>query len=121
MASRDLRIADRTPSANPAEGLEAELGINEYLPTPRHLTGVGNAERFVEQHNLDVRFVYPWKKWIVWNLQRFAPDETGKSFGAPRRPLPASMRKPRPRIMQTGGRRWPHGPLDRRVRPICAR
>lgn len=42
-----------------------------------HLTDTGNAERLAREHGADLRFCHPWKLWLVWDGQRWAPDETG--------------------------------------------
>jgi putative DNA primase/helicase len=39
-------------------------------------TDLGNAERFVERHGKDVRYVAPWKRWIYWTGTHWASDET---------------------------------------------
>jgi putative DNA primase/helicase len=48
-------------------------------PPPRfNLTDLGNAERFIEHHGEDVRYCYPWGKWLVWSGVRWERDEAGK-------------------------------------------
>ena len=42
-----------------------------------NLTDMGNAERFVAQHGEDVRYCYPWRKWLVWTGARWERDESG--------------------------------------------
>ncbi len=39
-------------------------------------TELGNAHRFVRQHGLDVRWVEPWKKWLVYDGRHWAVDDT---------------------------------------------
>jgi putative DNA primase/helicase len=39
------------------------------------LTDIGNAERFARQWYASVRYVPEWKKWMVWNSQRWEPDD----------------------------------------------
>jgi putative DNA primase/helicase len=39
-------------------------------------TDLGNAERFVERHGKDVRYVAPWKRWIYWTGTHWARDDT---------------------------------------------
>lgn len=39
---------------------------------------LGNAERFIDQHGQDVRFCYPWERWLVWNGKRWAADADGE-------------------------------------------
>ncbi len=49
-----------------------EVGIN--------LTDLGNARRFVLAHGGDLRFCYPWSKWLAWDGQRWKIDETGEIY-----------------------------------------
>jgi putative DNA primase/helicase len=41
-----------------------------------HLTDLGNAIRFAKMHGADVRYCDPWRKWMVWDGQRWTVDET---------------------------------------------
>lgn len=46
-------------------------------PIRRYLqTDLGNAERFVEAHGENVRYLPAWKKWLIWTGQRWAIDDT---------------------------------------------
>jgi putative DNA primase/helicase len=45
-----------------------------------NLTDLGNAERFVYRHGENVRFCYPWGKWLVWSGSRWERDEAGRVF-----------------------------------------
>ena len=45
-----------------------------------HRTDLGNARRFVALFGEDVRYCWPWKKWLVWDGRRFDVDETGEVF-----------------------------------------
>ena len=47
-------------------------------PTGFNLTDLGNAERFVEHHGEDLRYCYPWGRWLVWTGARWERDEAGK-------------------------------------------
>jgi putative DNA primase/helicase len=42
------------------------------------LTDLGNAHRFTREHQRDVRYCWPWQKWLVWNGLFWARDETGE-------------------------------------------
>ena len=42
-----------------------------------NLTDLGNAERFVASHGEDLRYCYPWRKWLVWTGCRWERDESG--------------------------------------------
>lgn len=52
----------------------------QYLarPQPEHLTDLGNALRLVKQHGRDVRYCPAWRRWLVWDGQRWALDNTGE-------------------------------------------
>jgi putative DNA primase/helicase len=43
-----------------------------------NLTDLGNAERFVARHGEDVRYCYPWRRWLVWTGARWEHDEAGR-------------------------------------------
>lgn len=42
-------------------------------------TDLGNAERFVNQFGDKVRYVHPWKTWLVWSGAHWERDETGRA------------------------------------------
>lgn len=69
-----------TPEVDRSQGeenLDLELQLLGDLPRePRHLTGMGNAERLVDQHSLDIRYAHASQRWILWDGQRFREDET---------------------------------------------
>ena len=39
-----------------------------------HLTDIGNAQRLVSRHGQDLRYCYPWGKWLIYDGQRWAKD-----------------------------------------------
>jgi P4 family phage/plasmid primase-like protien len=41
-----------------------------------HQTDLGNSERFVAQHDADLRHCRVWRRWFVWDGHRWAHDET---------------------------------------------
>ncbi len=47
------------------------------LPTFK-LTDLGNAERLVNLHGPDLRYCYPWGKWLVWAEGRWTVDCQGE-------------------------------------------
>lgn len=47
------------------------------LDNSYHGTDLGNAERFVKRHGEDVRYCYPWRRWLVWTGRRWERDESG--------------------------------------------
>ena len=40
-------------------------------------TDLGNARRFVSRHGENIRFIFEWNKWIVWNGSRWDVDDDG--------------------------------------------
>lgn len=49
-----------------------EVGIN--------LTDLGNAKRLVSEHGRDLRYCYPWGKWLIWNGQYWQEDAAGEIY-----------------------------------------
>ena len=43
------------------------------------LTDLGNAARLVNKHGVDLRYVHPMKKYLVWDGTRFKFDDTGEA------------------------------------------
>ena len=52
------------------------LPTNESQSHPQ--TDTGLAERFADRHGENVRYCHPWKKWLVWDGRRWAPDDDGR-------------------------------------------
>jgi putative DNA primase/helicase len=46
-------------------------------PPHYQATDYGNAERLVALHGHNVRYCHPWKKWLIWDGNRWVVDETG--------------------------------------------
>lgn len=42
-------------------------------------TDVSNARRLLRDHGSDLRYCYPWAKWLVWDGKRWENDDTGES------------------------------------------
>lgn len=45
---------------------------------PFRLTDFGNAERLASRHGEDIRYVYAWSKFLVWDGTRWKMDDTGE-------------------------------------------
>jgi putative DNA primase/helicase len=43
-----------------------------------NLTDLGNSERFIAHHGEDIRYCYPWRKWLVWTGARWERDDAGR-------------------------------------------
>ena len=53
--------------------------ISSYPPAGRYeLTELGNARRLVDSHGEGIRYCPTWGKWLVWDGQRWTPDDTGE-------------------------------------------
>ena len=63
---RPIPVADTGAAAQP--NLLSQLH-NDY----------GNAERLIAVHGQELRYCHPFKKWLVWDGRRWAPDETGQA------------------------------------------
>ncbi len=59
---------------------EEPPAANDRSRPPRgfNLTDMGNAERFVAHHGRDVRYCYPWGKWLVWTGAHWERDDSGR-------------------------------------------
>jgi putative DNA primase/helicase len=57
--------------------LAQEAGVPVTQET-EHYTDLGLARRLVARHGQDLRYCWPWKKWLTWTGQRWAPDDTGQ-------------------------------------------
>lgn len=44
---------------------------------PFNLTDLGNAERFIHYHGLNLLYCRAWKSWLVWEGTRWQVDDTG--------------------------------------------
>lgn len=42
-----------------------------------HLTDLGNGQRLASQHGGDLRYCWPWSRWLVWDGKRWKVDDTG--------------------------------------------
>ncbi len=71
------------------EILEERHGKNGHAPTngiPPNIaafnqTDMGNAERFIRDHGENVRYCYPWGKWLIWNGIRWERDPGDRAHG----------------------------------------
>jgi len=75
------KIAESVSRYDPAAkhgGVSLNGNGRPQSPVRFNLTDLGNAERFIQQHGDDVRYCYPWGKWLVWTGTRWERDEAGK-------------------------------------------
>lgn len=52
------------------------LDAPETKPRRFAMTDTGNAERLIATHGRNLRYVAPWKSWIIWDGSRWQRDET---------------------------------------------
>jgi putative DNA primase/helicase len=50
----------------------------EHTTTGFHQTDLGNSKRLVERFGSEFHFVPTWNKWLYWDSQRWAVDQTGE-------------------------------------------
>jgi P4 family phage/plasmid primase-like protien len=62
--------AKSAPTADAADGHDGIAAVPKF----RRLDGIGNGERFVDQHGQDVRFSYELDSWLVWTGKRWSLD-----------------------------------------------
>ncbi len=70
-----------SPAQRPPDPISPkEKGQDWEAPvtTGFNLTDMGNAQRLVAIHGTDLRYCYPWDKWLVWDGRRWARDDTGE-------------------------------------------
>jgi putative DNA primase/helicase len=61
----------------------ARISVNGHKGTqpPRfNPTDVGNAARLVHHHGRNLRYCWLWRKWLVWDGQRWVKDDTGEVY-----------------------------------------
>jgi putative DNA primase/helicase len=83
MSSRAIRErVKETLKRNPGRVREIEKQGPSFPAELNHigypLTELGNARRFVRDHQENVRYVPQWNKWQVWDTKRWALDESGE-------------------------------------------
>ncbi len=61
----------RSSSASSADDMD---DADEEL----HLTDLGNAKRLVSRSGTLIRYCFPWRKWLVWDGQRWRIDDSGQ-------------------------------------------
>ena len=80
-----LREENRRSCLPPLDDAEVDriaASVARYDPTAEdlHCTDLGNARRFITRYGHLLRYCFPWRKWLVWDGRRWAPDNTGQVF-----------------------------------------
>src|SRR5215203_6326231 len=71
-----------------AVGLEPDEHQGTHNPTDQ-----GNAQRLVERHGGDLRYVHKWSMWLVWDGRRWRPDDTGEVVRRAKETVKATYRE----------------------------
>jgi putative DNA primase/helicase len=98
--------ADRPPLAKGIDDLLAALGPEPVLQLiaaaqpsgSRDLlkfysADVGNAERLVAQHGADLKYCFAFRKWLIWDGQRWAAAENGQALKLAKRTMVEFLRQ----------------------------
>lgn len=62
----------------PDDEIAAVIDWLEHKTPEFAFTDLGNAERFLQDHSADVRYCFPWEKWLIWDGKRWAIDDTAE-------------------------------------------
>jgi putative DNA primase/helicase len=69
--------------ANDGQGeskpMDAGDGADKDADDEFYLTDVGNAKRLIKQHGRDLRYCYPFNKFLAWDGRRWQLDDTGEA------------------------------------------
>jgi putative DNA primase/helicase len=68
---------DTTQNGGRFEGIGDEaiyLRINQFQKGMLQFTDSTNAERLVREYGADIRYIAPWKKWVVWDDTHWQVD-----------------------------------------------
>lgn len=73
-------MTNRLDEAAPVQEPPPHEGNGFYRPqveAPK-LTDRGNGMRLARDHGEDLRYCWPWKKWLAWDARRWCIDDTGE-------------------------------------------
>jgi putative DNA primase/helicase len=70
------RAGTKERQKNPSAAGPEHQGETGVEPERFPLTDLGNGERLAHRHGRDLRYVHPWKKWLVWDGRRWKEDNT---------------------------------------------
>jgi putative DNA primase/helicase len=75
------KIAASMARYEPTDAAHVSLNGHGAPPPPRfNLTDLGNAARLVHRHGRNLRYCWLWRKWLVWDGQRWVKDDTGEVY-----------------------------------------
>ncbi len=79
-ADEVAKIAASVARYAPAENA-ARISVNGHggqPPRGYNGTDLGNCGRLIAGHGADLRYCYPWGRWLVWDGRRWAVDSSGE-------------------------------------------
>jgi len=74
LADLEALVADASATES-VEAVEDVAGPRAIDHQP--LTDLGNAERLIARHGVNLRYVHAWKSWLLWDGMRWQRDATG--------------------------------------------
>jgi putative DNA primase/helicase len=76
---KDARLhVSRTAQQAAADAAQHQNGQHPARSTDLPLSDTTNAYKLVERHGENLRYCYPFKKWLVWSEARWVLDDTGQ-------------------------------------------
>ena len=66
------------PPLPDAEVESIAASVSRYEPAGHQLNDAGNAHRLAERHGQELRYCDDWRKWLIWDGNRWASDRTGE-------------------------------------------
>jgi len=74
-------LAGQEPPPEPSHPDPPPLAVTTSGDDTRHhASDLGNARRLVSRHGGDIRYCYPWAKWLVWDGRRWKLDDSGEIY-----------------------------------------
>src|SRR5215216_3351005 len=75
------KIAASMARYEPTDAAHVSLNGHGAPQPPRfNLTDLGNAARLVHRHGRNLRYCWLWRKWLVWDGQRWVKDDSGEVY-----------------------------------------
>jgi len=71
-----LALADQAPYWEPTA--EPEPECDTASTEAAHLTDLGNARRLIARYGENLRYCWPWSRWLIWNGKSWHQDDTAE-------------------------------------------
>lgn len=73
-------VADEQPVEKQVEKQQVQEMDPLDLRIKENRSDLGNAKRFIKNHQGNLKYCYPWKKWVSWDGKRWSVDQKGSVF-----------------------------------------